>query len=389
MTSIINYSLSARLSVASRTAGDPFKINPELETPPADFICKAANLIHKPAPNTITFTYYGELINGKPREDRLVFSTDMEAAHSCSYHQERVPGTIKGAFKPVTTIVGPIQWDYSYQFREDRPVEKHNHRTKLLYERLCPCAQVPQRASPEAAGLDLFTPHPFVIGAGDWGAIPTGIAMRPPQGTYIDIKPRSSLAISHNISVLAGVVDRDYNGEITVVLHNGHPTERFIGQAGDAIAQAVITPCRIVAPVETHPYRGLPATQRGPRKAFPHYGYYRNWDTAENWESDKEFEGEADQDKIFHRDSYEQGAVCRNKALGGGGEVKRRHDNDGETRDGETRDGETRDNVTRDYETCNNHETLVNHRSSVSTSNLSTDQSGARSERTKNDNSTI
>ena len=48
----------------------------------------------------------------------------------------------------------------------------------------------------------------------------TGIAMALPKGVYGRIAPRSGLAVKHAISIDAGVIDRDYRGEVKVVLRN-------------------------------------------------------------------------------------------------------------------------------------------------------------------------
>lgn len=69
--------------------------------------------------------------------------------------------------------------------------------------------------------------------------IPLDIAMTPPPGTYIQIASRSGLAVKHYIDTKAGVIDSDYNGNITVVLHN-HGTTDFQINIGDRIAQLLI-----------------------------------------------------------------------------------------------------------------------------------------------------
>ena len=41
-----------------------------------------------------------------------------------------------------------------------------------------------------------------------------------PRGTYGRVAPRSGLAVHYGIAVGAGVVDRDYRGNIAVLLFN-------------------------------------------------------------------------------------------------------------------------------------------------------------------------
>ena len=61
------------------------------------------------------------------------------------------------------------------------------------------------------------------------GTIETRLAVSLPLGTYVQIAPRSGLAIKKFIDIGAGVVDLDYWGEIKVVLFN-HSAEDFVVQ---------------------------------------------------------------------------------------------------------------------------------------------------------------
>ena len=69
-------------------------------------------------------------------------------------------------------------------------------------------------------------------------AVPTGIKIKLPAGTYGRIAPRSGLSLK-GIDVAAGVVDRDFRGEVKVVLVNNRSTSFTIAQ-GDRIAQLVL-----------------------------------------------------------------------------------------------------------------------------------------------------
>jgi len=72
--------------------------------------------------------------------------------------------------------------------------------------------------------------------------VPVGIAMSLPDGVYGRIAPRSGLTIKKNIDVRAGVVDRDFRGEVTVVLQNmGKQKQSFL--SGDKIAQIILEKC--------------------------------------------------------------------------------------------------------------------------------------------------
>ena len=98
--------------------------------------------------------------------------------------------------------------------------------------------QVPTRGSDEAAGLDLYANEVANIPAHSRQLIGTGIKTKLPFGTYRRIAPRSGLAVK-GIDVAAGVVDRDYRGELKVVLVNttAYP---FPIRTGERIAQLIL-----------------------------------------------------------------------------------------------------------------------------------------------------
>ena len=67
----------------------------------------------------------------------------------------------------------------------------------------------------------------------------TGIAIEISEGLYAKIAPRSGLSVKKSIDVGARVVDRDYRGEIGVVLIN-HSSKDFEVNVGDRIAQMIL-----------------------------------------------------------------------------------------------------------------------------------------------------
>jgi len=76
--------------------------------------------------------------------------------------------------------------------------------------------------------------------------IKTGIACELPEGCWGLLKPRSGLSVHSGMSVLAGVVDNNYRGEICVIVT---VKETIFLEEGDRIAQMVIMP-EIIADVE-------------------------------------------------------------------------------------------------------------------------------------------
>jgi len=104
---------------------------------------------------------------------------------------------------------------------------------------LLPEAIVPTKATPGAAGWDLYSAESVVIPAGQWLAVETGIAVAIPEYHVGFIWPRSGLSVKHGVDVLAGVVDSDYRGGIAAVLVN-HSDKPFEVEVRMRIAQLVV-----------------------------------------------------------------------------------------------------------------------------------------------------
>lgn len=120
-------------------------------------------------------------------------------------------------------------------------------------------AEVPKRASSNAAGYDLFAcDETTMVHARSWACIGTGIAVSVPIGTYGRIAPRSGLSLRGTM-VGAGVIDADYRGEIKVLLFN-HSDESICIGRGDRIAQLLLE--KIVTPV-VELVTALDETERG------------------------------------------------------------------------------------------------------------------------------
>jgi dUTP pyrophosphatase len=113
---------------------------------------------------------------------------------------------------------------------------------KLKIKRLSESAIIPQYAHPGDAGLDLVSIEAKAIAPGASQLIRTGIAIKLPPGTEAQVRPRSGLALKHQITVLntPGTIDEGYRGEICVILIN-HGSQVFQVEPGMRIAQMVIT----------------------------------------------------------------------------------------------------------------------------------------------------
>lgn len=104
---------------------------------------------------------------------------------------------------------------------------------------------LPSYASEGAAGADVKAclTEDLVLAPGGSTLVPTGISVAIPEGFEIQVRPRSGLALKHQITVLntPGTIDSDYRGEIKIILIN-HGKENFIITPGMRIAQLVVMP---------------------------------------------------------------------------------------------------------------------------------------------------
>jgi dUTP pyrophosphatase len=123
---------------------------------------------------------------------------------------------------------------------------------ELKVARLKAEASVPRRAHEGDAGLDLYACEAAHIGPGERWSVGTGVGVEIPAGHAGLVLPRSGLAREHGIALVnaPGLIDSGYRGELRVLLLNTDPAETFRVEAGDRIAQLVITPIAESEPVE-------------------------------------------------------------------------------------------------------------------------------------------
>lgn len=125
-------------------------------------------------------------------------------------------------------------------------------------------AILPFRGSEKSIGYDLsFAPEDgqsvrFYPG-NQFGAR-TGLAVGFPEGYWGQIVARSGLAFRHGVTVLCGIIDPDYTGELSVVLQNTGK-EPILVEPGDRVGQLILH--RIAPPFEPVWVDSLEATQRG------------------------------------------------------------------------------------------------------------------------------
>src|SRR5512147_3208254 len=102
---------------------------------------------------------------------------------------------------------------------------------------------LPYYATEHAAGLDISSAsiNDIEISPMETKLIPTNLIIEIPIGFEGQIRPRSGLAIKHNIGIMnsPGTIDADYRGELKILLTN-FGSESFIVKFGDRVAQLVI-----------------------------------------------------------------------------------------------------------------------------------------------------
>lgn len=129
----------------------------------------------------------------------------------------------------------------------------------VVVERVADAPEValPTRATEGSACFDLVAAESVELERGQVTLVRTGLKMRCPRGTFLEVRPRSGLSTRGVLMVNApGTIDRDYSGEVRVPL-----TFLFDGKyavhVGDRIGQVRL--------VEDLPARFRP----GPVRAVP------------------------------------------------------------------------------------------------------------------------
>ena len=125
-------------------------------------------------------------------------------------------------------------------------------------------AKPPYRATAGAAGYDFYLPVTVELAPGTVSCVELGLALALPPCTYLQLHSRSSLA-KKGITVLGGVVDSDYRGNISVLLLNTNSTP-FVITRGQRVCQGVLLKYETAT---FHPVDQLPTTDRG-SGAFGH-----------------------------------------------------------------------------------------------------------------------
>jgi dUTP pyrophosphatase len=104
--------------------------------------------------------------------------------------------------------------------------------------------ELPHYATEGSAGMDIRAAleEEMVIQSGAVALVPTNLSVEIPQGYEIQVRPRSGLAVKHEIGILnsPGTIDSDYRGEIKIIMMN-FGKEPFKILRGDRIAQLILS----------------------------------------------------------------------------------------------------------------------------------------------------
>jgi dUTP pyrophosphatase len=125
----------------------------------------------------------------------------------------------------------------------ERKFADFHPRRELRYEKISEDAVDPKYNYPSDSGFDLYSTQDLEIGPFGRILVPTGLKFDIPDGTEIQVRPKSGLAIKQGLTVLntPGTVDSGYNGEVQVIVFNTNNHSVTIPK-GMKVAQAVLCP---------------------------------------------------------------------------------------------------------------------------------------------------
>jgi dUTP pyrophosphatase len=121
--------------------------------------------------------------------------------------------------------------------------KNYKPKRELRYETLSYDTVKPKYNYPSDSGFDLHSTEEIVIEPFGRALVPTGLKFDIPDGTEIQVRPKSGLAINQGLTVLntPGTVDSGYNGEVKVIIFNTNQTPVTINK-GMKVGQAVLCP---------------------------------------------------------------------------------------------------------------------------------------------------
>ena len=120
--------------------------------------------------------------------------------------------------------------------------------------------KLPQRATKDAGGIDVFMPSTVVLQPGEQKLIDMGFKIKVPQSTCVKIYPRSSFVRKNfNIHIHEGVIDSDFRGSVKLLVVNKSPQQVTFNK-DNRIVQLVVHKILTNDPVEV---TSMDETKRG------------------------------------------------------------------------------------------------------------------------------
>ncbi|ABL70039.1 MULTISPECIES: dUTP diphosphatase [Paracoccus] len=109
-----------------------------------------------------------------------------------------------------------------------------------------PALPLPEYQTRGSAGADLRADlggGELVLDPGQIRLVPTGLRVQIPEGYEMQVRPRSSLALKHGVTLpnTPGTIDSDYRGPLGVIMIN-LSQQPYTIHHGERIAQAVVAP---------------------------------------------------------------------------------------------------------------------------------------------------
>jgi len=136
---------------------------------------------------------------------------------------------------------------------------------EVYYEILDENAILPTKSNVGDACYDVFTIEDYSLKPGERHAFRTGLKFRAPKGYFIELRPRSGLALKYGITIVntPAVIDRNYGREVFVILVN-LSNKTYNVKRYDRIAQMTITPSYTIRFIRRaiHGRAGLGSTGR-------------------------------------------------------------------------------------------------------------------------------
>lgn len=113
-------------------------------------------------------------------------------------------------------------------------------RQEIAFTLLSDKATLPTRATAKSAGYDLYSPRDYQV-TKSGVVIPIGVSVQLPTSTCGVIMGRSGLAVKHGVIAINGLIDEDYDGELSVMLWTLSGPYKV--SRGDRISQLIVVDC--------------------------------------------------------------------------------------------------------------------------------------------------